>query len=205
MRQLAAKEAWTITFEYLGNNPTSADPGQAPSNGKGFSAEILPQQVRVTSMSPYLSLRIQGEKPRDRIAYFIANDLVYSESPARPVPTRMIIEGGGGSEETSLQEQILFATMGKQFFGFEWITAGTYIGVEAVGGTRCLVFQKDDATAWVDLVKRQPVLWKKGAETRYFVKNSDPTSNDIPENLMQRIRDRNKDLEALKKPVLRGG
>ncbi len=49
-----------------------------------------------------------------------------------------------------------------------WVSPQTYSGVETVETRRCMVFKKDDMTAWIDLESRFPVQWKRGGETRIF-------------------------------------
>jgi len=57
-----------------------------------------------------------------------------------------------------------------------WISPQTYTGVETMVGHKCLVFKKNDMTAWIDLESRLPVQWQRGKETRTFQQLPPPTA-----------------------------
>lgn len=61
------------------------------------------------------------------------------------------------------------------FPDMDWVSPQTYVGVEAMGAGKCLVFKKGDMTAWIDLESRFPVQWKQGVETRTFQQLAPPT------------------------------
>jgi hypothetical protein len=197
LRTLAPKEAWTISFQYKERN--------VPDEGKPFSEASPPGQVRIIRLEPYLSLHIAGRNRGDTISYYARGGFLYVDHGREPGPARVLTLVIDEVESPPISEEILVATLRGHFFGFEWVGPETYAGVEEVDGLPCLVFKNEDAIAWVDLEKRQPVQWQRGVETRRFVQNPPPTSNEIPEDVLRRMRNLQKDIDALSKPPLRGG
>jgi len=55
-----------------------------------------------------------------------------------------------------------------RFPDMDWISASTFIGMQAVHTYQCLVFTNGDMTAWVDNDSRFPVLWQRAGEVRKF-------------------------------------
>jgi len=198
VRKLAPTEAWTISFRYQ-------EGSTLPDDSEPFTEASPPGQVRITRLDPYLSLHIAGTNPRDTIRYYARGGLLYVDHGRDPGPARVMTLAIDDVEAPPISEEILVATLRGHFFGFEWVGAETYAGVETVDGIPCLVFKNEDATAWVDLEKRQPVQWKRGIETRRFILNARPTSNEIPEDVLLRMRNLQKDIDSLSKPPLRGG
>jgi hypothetical protein len=196
VRKLAPTEAWTISFRYQEGTP---------GDGELFTEASPPGQVRITRVEPYLSLHIAGTNPGDSIRYYARGGFLYVDHGREPGPARVLTLVIDEVESPPISEEILVATLRGHFFGFEWVGAETYAGVETVDGIKCLVFENEGATAWVDLEKRQPVQWKQGVETRRFVQDARPTSNEIPEDVLLRMRNLQKDIDALSKPPLRGG
>jgi hypothetical protein len=61
------------------------------------------------------------------------------------------------------------------FPDMDWVSSQTYAGVESVGGRQCLIFKKNNMTAWIDLESRLPVQWQQGGEIRTFQQLPPPT------------------------------
>jgi len=87
-----------------------------------------------------------------------------------------------------------------------WVSLQTYQGVQPKGGRPCLVFAKDDMTAWVDAESRLPVQWQKGGETRTFRQLPPPTERlELPSKIAALAAIRAHDFKRLLRPIVNGG
>jgi len=87
-----------------------------------------------------------------------------------------------------------------------WISAGTYTGIQKAVGRDCIVFQKDDMTAWVDEDTRYPVKWQRGGEIRTFAQLPPPAAPLVlPPEVTKLSEAIKREKEILMRPIPRGG
>jgi hypothetical protein len=155
--------------------------------------------VSITRFEPFFTMRYAGRNPSDLLRLFVLEDSYFFQSPPQNTTTRGIHPALLDPEARSFAQEILLSALSGGFFGFEWISPDNYLGVEEVGGVDCFVFSDGETKAWVDSEKKQPVMWQRGDETRWFVQDKTPSSYDIPQDVLQRMRGIMQDREALRR------
>jgi hypothetical protein len=199
------REAWRISIEY-----TKSDSAEANEDGVDqkttTSISRSPESVEIIRFHPYWSIQITGSSSSQSLHYYAGYGNLFIKSPRQKESALYLREADEVGESSPIAQQILFTTMDGEFFGFEWIAPKYYIGIEEVNGVKCLRFEKEGVSAWVDLVRRQPVRWENAQEVRRFKRMKTPTSPDIPRNVVKRIQGLQKDVEAQKnRAPVRGG
>lgn len=215
LRNWLPKEAWTVMFEYSAAQAEQrGQPQNTAENNSGvqtdptprhFSESNKPAKMEITRFEPFFSIRFSGNRPEEQVSYYLLQDIFLINRSSSRSPVRQMSPALKDADELSPAEQHLMDLTAGKFLGFDWVAPQYYIGVQEIEGTPCLVFQKDNTQAWVDMVKRQPVLWMREGETRRFVQESPPTSPSIAEQAMRRMEGIMRSRERFNSPILRGG
>lgn len=199
LNRLGDFSAMQITYSYprdqakAGAGAASAPPALAPP--PSYVATVQPRQMTLTrTKSSWHAVRedILGNKIEEWcngtdifcVATGLPDPKIDTNDPSSGFPNYMAID----------------------FPDMEWVSPETYHGVQTIEGRKCLVFTKDDMTAWVDAQSRLPVQWQKAGETRTFKQLSPPTEMLVlPPEIAALAAIRDHDLKMLRRPIVTGG
>ena len=166
LKRVADFSAWKITYYY----PRNAENTKELTDGIDPGMSLLPnvpKRITLTRTKPLWRAEIEDVNGNILDQCWDGNvEMIVApgSSTAGLAPSAFM---GGRST-------VNFAQV--DFPDFEWISDKTFVGLQPQRGRSCMVFVKDDMTAWVDLESRMPVFWQKGTQTRTYEKLATPTS-----------------------------
>lgn len=187
LRKMKAAEAWAIQFSYAEAEKNST---QTRSTGKPVEEEEnvrdKPKLAKFIKSDPNWHMRLDGSTTGRQIEYWSDGVEFFIKRSDDARAKRRVLdydEDEPDEDGSYLQDVIAFALMEKRFPGFSWISAKNFKGLADVNGVECLVFQDGETIAWIHERKREPVLWKKGIETRLFTALPTPGRITFPKHV----------------------
>jgi hypothetical protein len=194
--------AWVITYLYPGETPKSvavaASEHRSPASAQlGLFFSASPRSVTLTYTNPFwhgAAENIDGCK----VQQWSDGKNQYFEAVGIP---------GAQTVPTNQAGIPLIPNYGAPGFpDMDWISADTYTGIQSVGGHDCIVYHKDEMTAWIDQVTRYPVKWEKGGEVRSFSQLPPPSAVLVlPPEVLKISQALKRQNELLMRPIPRGG
>jgi hypothetical protein len=198
-----ALSTWVITYAYPGEDKKAAS-----ATGAQRPAPVIPTQSAVSLARPR-QITLTYTKPLWRAVVVNIdgrNEMEWSDGKVQ------IYEADGKSDPGLVPKDMsgrpLLPNYGRIGFPeMDWVSVATYTAVQSVGQHACLVFQKDDMTAWVDQDTRYPVKWQRGEEEiRGFTQLPPPTTPLVlPPEIARLSQAVQKDFERLARPIPKGG
>lgn len=189
---------WQMDYVYDSDQKKPAVSNALPSGVRpGVISNAPPRQVVLTLTKPLWHAAVLT-LDKQRIDEWSDGVVPYFRADGIPGAMQVPVNTGGGAILPNYGA-IGFPDMG-------WVSAASYAGVQAIKGHMCLVFEKDDMTAWINLETRDPVQWRRGGETRTFTQLAKPAGMlELPPDVANLSEANKRRLKILMTPSPKGG
>jgi hypothetical protein len=190
-------DAWEIKFSFA-KDKASAETAPAAEPVESSDPYAKPSKLTITRTAPSWHVDVDGGRNISLEAWSDG----YGTYIKNPRERALEVKDTSSVEELETRAvMLLFTSLGMgKFEGFDWISKNNYLGIQTVKGRQCLVFKKDDMTAWIDAETRFPIYWNKGDQTREFIHLPPPNAPiGFPPDVLRRIQGLKQDRNANKK------
>jgi len=202
VRNIGNWEAWEIDFKSGETETKTNDPANSQVD---VQAEVYsrPQKAIIIRTAPFWYANISGRKNANLEFWSNGGDII---SKPKQSEDTTFIAAAPPDVDNRVTSEFLYALTKGRFPAVEWVGPKTYLGIQDIGKTPCMVFQKDDTTVWIDVSARVPVVWKKGDEIRIFKQLDAPSAMIKLPAVLEAARQKEKKVKAfLSSPAPRGG
>jgi hypothetical protein len=203
VRNIGNWEAWEIDFKFSQSEAPPEDPNAKVSIDVQEEVYSRPQKATLIRTAPFWYANISGRKSANLEFWSSGTDII---SKPKESPAVTFITAPPPDVDNRVTAEFLYGLTRGQFPSVDWVGPSTYLGIQNVGKSPCMVFQKDGASVWVDVASRVPVIWRKGEEIRIFKRLDAPSEMiKLPNFLEEATKEAKRAKAILANPAPRGG
>jgi hypothetical protein len=159
----AAMSTWEIDYTYARDTAKNAPDGSAaPAPAEDLDPKL--RKVIITHTNPMWHIESTNTKGKREEMWFDGHTQ-FTEAGGSPIVVSRI---PGVTTPLDLDA--------KGYIGLDWISPDTFSQSQEAKGVTYLIFKQGDIMVWIDEKTRNPIMWRKGDETRVFRQQAPPTS-----------------------------